>query len=1075
MSSFFRSYRKIGFAGGIISFILPLIVYILTLDPSASWWDCPEYILNASRLEIGHSPGNPSWTLVANVAANVGRLFGQQYIAVAINLTSAIFTSIAISLLFGISFFLIRVAFRGSRVARPIPAALAALSASLMFAWTDSVWFSAVEAEVYALSLMFTAWTLKVMTRYALSPRSLSGKRRLLLVAYLTGLSIGVHELNLLVIPACGLIWLFARRKYPSKGRAWWCLFSSTAILGFILLGIYPGLPILAGKAELFAVNTLDLPFNAGVVIFLCVLVALLISLPLAAQRYSPRLAMPIGVLSFIIIGFGSYILVPLRSAANPPINENAPSDVFSFVSYLKRDQYGSRPLFYGATPYSRPLMKEAIDSNGKASYPEIVRIPKRALYCKALPNAHFSKRNGLLSQEEIAVNKKAVMETDGGKDRYVLKDYSFTPHYTPELDMFFPRLTSHKDFDIKNYESWVDMTKDNMTEVDCAYALDSLGNPVGKMGPDGKRQPVKLLRPTYLQHLRELFAYQFGYMYFRYLLWNFCGRQNDYPSAGEIEHGGVIIGIPTIDDLISGDSDLMPAELGRENPGRNAYYALPLILGIVGIIALQRRRIRRGLAGRRANAVILTLFLMTGIAIVFYLNQDPGEPRERDYSFLGSFLAFALWICAGIAELLNIILNSKVRTLKFGKVIFYMAAGLLLLAMPVMMLAVNYDDHDRSHRSGPADYAANLLNSLDKDAILFLEGDNYTFPVWYAQEVEGVRRDVRVINISYLGTPWYVAQLMQPGEISRPVEMTATASDILFDAFNSVALPKENINGDTISSMDAVESLSMLYSSDDKLAHFASPRLRFAIPGSSDSIILSLPKAFNGAGSIGIRELAALDIIASNGISRRPRSIYWQQGVGKSHYFGFFPYTARSLFAFKLNPQTAGLRNDSSSPGQPYLVDEAMRMVDRLRFGGADKPDMYADPYVGDQITRQRISLIRLAKELTLRQRYKEALRIAEIIADKYPDSVWQYQGFVPHNGVIWQEGIELADIFSVNGKILGDIRSMARGDSLRKAQTERLLKFRKWERSLQPWQRSSLSIETRRILDFSKNNKVH
>lgn len=1041
-----------GRLGGWISFLLPLLIYIVTLDPSASWWDCPEYILTAYRLEIGHSPGNPSWSLAANVAAHVGELFGKGWIAYAVNLTSALFTSLAILLIYKIALFMVRTAFRGSRVADPLPASLSALSGALLFAFSDSVWFSAVESEVYALSLLFTAWTLLCMLRFTLSPRSPKGKRHLILTAYLLGLSIGVHELNLLAIPACGLLWLFARRHRPAVGKAWLTLLLSIALLGAILLVLYPGLPTMAAFTELFAVNTLHLPFHSGAILFLLLLLAVIIILPLLAQRFCRPLVTPLWCLSLLIVGFSSYILIPIRGVANPPVNENAPTDLFSFIGYLKRDQYGSRPLFYDATPYSRPMLRETIDSAGVTHYPEIVKIPKRRVFAPAIPAGHLSYRTGLHTEDERMRNEEWLKDAANGEHRYILADYRYDPVYTPELNMFFPRLTSTKEFDIKNYESWAGMTRENMTLVECSYALDSSGRAVGKMGVDGKRIKETLPRPTYLQHLREMFGYQIGYMYFRYLLWNFCGRQNDYPSAGEIEHGNMISGIPLIDNAIYGETP--PDEIGRHNPGRNVYFGLPLIAGILGAAILQRRRRRMAgwgaMTGRRWNAVILTLFLMTGVAIVVYLNQDPGEPRERDYSFLGSFMAFSLWITAGIAGGINRIMRSR-----WGRGWKCAAAGGLLLLFPGMMVGVNFDDHDRSFRSGPADYAANLLNSLDKDAILFVEGDNYTFPLWYAQEVEGVRRDVRVINLSYLATSWYVEQLMIPGEMSRKVELTAPRERIIYGAFNSVGIPREG--PDTLTSVDAVEALRELYASDARRPGFRDVRLRFLTP-QGDSLTLSLPGMLNGARSAGMRELAIIDIIATNGKSSRPRPVYWQQQVVTPHFAGFRPYAARTLFALKWTGQEG---SDTT-----YLTDEGMRIFPRLRTGGADKRGMYADPYVGDQISRQRLSLLRLAKALTAEGRNHEALRVAKFILERYPDSVWSYQGMIASPGEVWQEGIELGELLRENGKATGDRESIALGDSLLRAQKGRQQEWQRWHNGLAPWQRTSLSPETRRLL---------
>lgn len=1099
-----EALSRIGF---LLAVTAAALIYFLTVDPSASFWDCPEYALVAFRLEIGHAPGNPAWMLFHNIAGNIAdAIAGPESVALAMNICSGIFTALAVGLLYLICFFTVRYTLAGRPAGQPLPAATASLCASLLFAWSDSPWFSAVETEVYAMSLFFTALTVWLMILWARSRDPRRQSRILILIAYLTGLSIGVHELNLLVIPALALIFIFRRSPMTRcRGKAWGAFFLACALIGCILLGMYPGTCILAGEAELFAVNSLNLPFGSGVTAYLILLLILAIIAPLSLSlRRMPRALLfslrfilifgliaaggfflfgrnfavggilsaiaallitlmaqhkPLGASTIVwmagccLLGYSVYLIIPLRSAANPPVNENAPSDVFSFYSYLKRDQYGKRPLLYGATPYAKPLYKETIDSTGKASYGEVVRSPFRPAYMKAMPGARISRRSGLLSKSDSLANLRAVRDAAAGRDRYLLADYRYDLVYTPELNMILPRLTSHNPTDISNYESWAGMTRDNMIQTEGSFALDSTGQPVGRLFSDGKRTREKMYKPTMLMNLRELFGYQVAYMYFRYLLWNFGGRQNDYPSAGEIEHGNFITGFPVIDNLMLGDQDNLPAEIGRENHGRNPYFMIPFLLGIFGAIAI----LYAGRRGKRADAVILALFLMTGVAIVAYLNQDPGEPRERDYSFLGSFLAFSIWIALGMARIIGYAFRLSARHASFRTA--PVGAAIILFAVPAWMLAVNYHDHDRSGRHAPTDFARNLLESLEPDAIIFVDGDNHTFPLWYAQEVLGVRRDVKVVNLAYLSTAWYVTSLMLPGEESRPIEMQASPEKIFYEAFNVVRLPS-SLPVDSSLSVDALGEIRRIYETDAKVARFSSDWLRIPVAG-GDSMVVNLRTALGGSSAYTIRELAMLDIVATNAHSRHPRPIYWHDALVEKQTVGLQRYTSRYLSTRRLtphiNPQT-----DTAA----YLCDEAMAFLPRIRTGGTDSPGIYLDPYVGNQVARQRLALLRLGVALKSRGRHEEALRVAHLIDKGFPDSAWPYQGLVEKTGDVWQEGLVLADIYEESGMATGNSEAAMRGARIRREQTARLKEWKRWYNSLPDWQKSTVSSESRRLV---------
>lgn len=628
-------------------FLLSFTLYFICLDSGASLWDCPEYILVAWGLEIGHPPGNPTWQLMANVVAHLGGT--PQTAAVLINLTSAVATALAAAMLCSIIYYFLRYAvFKGNRGRDIIGATVCAICGSLTFAWCDSVIFSAVEAEVYALSIMFTALMVWLAVKWAIARREGDGpkaSRWAILTWYVAGLSIGVHELNLLALPAMALIYWYV---YSDRKRA--------------------------------------------------------------GQRMRLNFSTPLWGILFFMIGCTTFFIIPIRAAANPPVNQGAPADFDSFSRYYSREQYGSKPLLYGRTPYSFPLLREEVDPDGRFSY-----------------------------------NKYYLVEKGGKKD-YV---------YPDELNMWFPRMTSNKPADLESYEAWAGMTTDAMTPVMAPQAIDSTGRRVGKVNPvTGQREMREAFRPTYLQQLRYMLGYQMGYMYFRYLLWNFAGRQNNVPSTGEIDHGNFITGFDFIDDLMLGAQTSMPADLKDDNRGYNRYFMIPFLLGIFGAFAL----ISCGRKGRRVCSIIALLFLFTGVCIVIYLNQDPGEPRERDYSFLGSFMAFSMWIACGMAILLR--WTMKWMQGRKRKVWLPALALVVCTGTPALMLSQTYDDHYRSGRDVAAAVASNILNSLDENAVIFVDGDNIIFPLWYAQEVLGIRRDVTVVETGYLGTEWYPGQL---------------------------------------------------------------------------------------------------------------------------------------------------------------------------------------------------------------------------------------------------------------------------------------------------------------------------
>ena len=1010
------------------AFALALITYLLTLEWGASYWDCPEYIVTAWRLEPGHPPGNPLWSLTARIFTIIAG--SPERTAIAVNASSALFMAGGAGLLASCIFFILRATIMRSRTRLGAWAtALFSLAGALCFAWADSPWFSAVEAEVYAMSLFLTALTVRLAIGWALMRDRVAARRQLLLIVYITGLSIGVHQLNLLAIPAVALIWFY--RRHPARAP-WLTLLTivmSFAAIALILFGMMPGVIRLCEIMELFCVNTLGLPMHSGVWTAWALLLIVSAGIPYAIRAWFIRRKpgrgrgtfrlrsdiLTVAWIPFIILtGYSVYMILLVRGAANPPMNEASPSNIFSLSAYLGRDQYGSSPLFYGRTPYSTPLREEMIGSDGNATYPRFARKNKGALYAEA-----YDSTTGRPAGHYVRYGDKTEIL------------------YPPELNMLLPRMQSSNPDDIDSYGDWGGMRPEKMNMVEASYAVDSTGRAVGKLLADGSRVKSKTLRPTYLQQLQYLGAYQVSYMYLRYLMWNFSGRQNDRFAVGEVEHGNFITGFPAIDNAMLGPQDRMPAEIGRDNRGHNVYYMIPLLLGIAGILALCDTK-RRSCS--RWNFIIFVLFFMTGIAIVLYLNQNPREPRERDYSFLGSFWAYAVWIACGMAWIFRAASHSRPKWLRVS-----LQAGAAALAVftPCLMLTQNYDDHNRSGRTAVDDFAANMLNSLEPDAILFVNGDNYTFPLWYAQEVRGIRRDVSVINLAYLNTPWYAIQLQRPGEVSRPIVMQAPPEKIAFGKFAYVYYKRRDLQQTVDPSLDnapeavpAVEALRKLYADP---AEHPSLDATLSLQGiDGERIVVNADEIAGGAGHISAQKLIMFDIIASNAASKRPRPVYWSDALSPDNFSGLHPYTTADL-------QTRRLRlSTTPAPGE---TPRELKMLS----GGADRSNFYADVTVGEMISRQRMSLVRHARRLNRSGHHREALQAARLSEKLYPVENWEFQ-IVGAPDSAHHEGIDLANVKIEAGRALGDTAAINEGLRLKERERARYKEWADYRRALPP-----------------------
>ena len=708
-----KNFKLADTISGWAAFVVATVSYLLTIEPTASYWDCGEFICTAFRQEVGHPPGAPLFMIMGRVFS---LLAGGDVTLVAamINAMSALASGFTVLFLYWSIVHIARRIVLGNAqngatteisTFQAISIIGSGLVGSLAFAYTDTFWFSAVEGEVYAMSSLFTAVVFWCILKWESVADEKYSNRWLILVCYLMGLSIGVHLLNLLAIPAIVFVYYFKKYKADTKGILI-ALAVAVAILAGILYGIIPGVVYLASQFELLFTNTMGAPYNTGTIIYVILLLgALVYGLYYSYKKRKVVLNTVLLGVAVILIGYSSFAMIVIRSAANPPMDENNPDNVFALRSYLNREQYGDRPLITGEYFNSKLIGYEPTSPT-------------------------YIQRN----------------------NRYEVAAYKTNRIYEPSSTTVFPRMYSPEAHHIDGYKYWADITDVN-------------------------------IKPTFAQNLKFFFGYQVGYMYLRYFMWNFVGRQNDIQgNDGNVMNGNWISGISFIDNARLGDQSLLPDPL-KNNKGNNRYYFLPLLLGILGMIYMYRANI----TGKRYFWILMMFFILTGVAIVVYLNQTPYQPRERDYAYAGSFYAFAFYIGFGVAFLCRLIekyLGEKVA----------IAGGALALCMlggPVILAAQNWDDHDRSGRYTARDFAKNYLESCAPNAILFTNGDNDTFPLWYAQEVEGIRTDIRVVNLAYINADWYINQMRRRAYESAPLPISIP-KEKLVEGSRDVAYLKE-------------------------------------------------------------------------------------------------------------------------------------------------------------------------------------------------------------------------------------------------------------------------------------------
>ena len=1009
-----KQYKTVNNLAGWITFLIAATVYCLTIEPTASFWDCPEFITTGYKLEVGHPPGAPFFMLTANLFTQF--VSDPAQVAKMVNYMSALMSAACILFLFWSITHLVRKLVvkdeENITTSQLITIIGSGLVGALVYTFSDTFWFSAVEGEVYAFSSLFTAlvfWLILKWEDVADQPHS---DRWIILIAYLTGLSIGVHLLNLLCLPAIVLVYYYKKNPQANAKGSLLALLGSGLLVAAVLYGIVPGVVKVGGWFELLFVNSMGMPFNTGVIFYIIILAAaiiwgvyesyternrkrmnlsflltvallgmpfyghgissiligLVVLAALAAYLFAGKLntkcqfssrTRNTALLSImmIMIGYSSYALIVIRSTANTPMDQNSPEDIFTLGEYLGREQYGTRPLFYGPAFSSR------------------VALDKEDGYC--VPREAESTTKYVRKEKKSAEEKDSYVEIPGRVE------------YEYAQNMIFPRMYSSQH--ANQYKQWMDIKG-----YDVAY--DQCG------------EMVMVNMPNQWENIKFFFSYQLNFMYWRYFMWNFAGRQNDIQGSGEIEHGNWITGFKFIDNLLVGNQDLMPQDL-KNNKGHNVFYCLPLLLGIIGLLW----QAYRGQRGVQQFWVVFFLFFMTGIAIVLYLNQTPSQPRERDYAYAASFYAFAIWVGMGVAGIVRLLQE-------YGKMKELPAAiitSVACLMVPIQMAGQTWDDHDRSDRYVCRDFGQNYLMSLQESGnpIIFTNGDNDTFPLWYNQETEGFRTDARTCNLSYLQTDWYIDQMKRPAYDSPSLPITwdrveyvegtneyisirpeiKNQIDALYAQADSSSNPESKIDvrkefGDNPYELKNIlkywvrsdkEGLRVIPTDSIvvKIDKEAVKRSGMKIPEAlGDSIPEYMHISLKGKRALYKSELMMLEMLAN---ANWERPIYMAITVGGENRLNMDNHFVQEGLAYRFTPfdaQALGATIDSEK-----MYDNLMN---KFKFGGINKAGIYIDENTMRMCYTHRRIFTQLITQLLKEGKKDKALKALEYCEKMIPAS---------------------------------------------------------------------------------------
>ena len=1011
-----KQYSLVNNLLGWITFAIAAFTYCSTVEPTASFWDCPEFITTAYKLEVGHPPGAPFFMLTGN--------FFTQFtddptkVAFCVNIMSALLSALCILFLFWSITHLARKLLTEDGVvtswAQTIVIMGCGLTGALAYTWSDTFWYSAVEGEVYAYSSMFTAlvfWLILKWEDHADEPHS---DRWLVLIFYLTGLSIGVHLLNLLCLPAIALVYYYKRKPDANLKGSVVALIISMLLVAAVLYGIVPGIVKVGGWFEWFFVNTLGLPFNTGMIVYILLLIAIvltaiwstttknrmrtnvlyclsvaLLGIPFMGHGFTAMALGAVVLIALIValqwkdaegnyilrkrflntsllcmlmvmIGYSSYAVIVIRSTQNTPMDQNSPEDIFTLGSYMSREQYGSYPLFKG----------EAFCSQDQAAMTRSLDYERRMR----------TQRKEKASADEPDQYEE-IQETVGVK-------------YPGGLTMLFPRMWSAKH--TRQYEQW-------MGEIPMKQVVFSTR--------DGYEVPGQM--PTQAANLRFFLSYQVNFMYWRYFMWNFAGRQNDIQGMGELEHGNWITGFPFIDNALYGDQSKLPDVL-KENKGHNVFYCLPLLLGLLGLFW----QAYRGEKGVRQFWVVFFLFFMTGLAIVLYLNQTPSQPRERDYAYAGSFYAFAIWIGLGVAALAK----GLEKVFKNNRTVPAVVASALGLIVPLQMVSQTWDDHDRSDRFACRDFGQNYLNTLPAkgNPIIFTNGDNDTFPLWYNQEVEGNRTDARVCNLSYLQTDWYTDQMRRPAYDSPALPITWERLYYVDNGKHTFypIRPEGKAQLDEIKRQNPdidpyevsyimdhyakkieggyIPTDSMVVNVDKEAVKASGMLLPFGPDSIPDKMVISLKNALQQQGGVYRIDLMIYEMLAH---ADWKRPMYMSVTLGTDNYADLDNYLILEGLAYRITPFNYGKRG---------VIDSDLmykNMMERFKYGNVKQEGIYLDETVSRMCSTHRRMFQTLANSLLSRGKVAEAKKVLQKCEAELPASTIPYTDDDADLAILWME----------------------------------------------------------------------
>lgn len=1092
-----RKYNLINTSLGWLMFAIATITYMLTLEPTASFWDCGEFIAQGYKLEVGHPPGNPIFILAARFFINfVGG--DTANIALAVNAMSALLSAGTILLLFWTITHLVRrlIVKDGEEDAMSLTQMIvifgSGICGALAYTWSDTFWFSAVEAEVYAFSSFCTALVFWLILKWEDHADEEHSDRYLILIAYVIGVSVAVHLLNLLCIPAIVLVYYYKKFKNTSAKGSLIALLLSFVIIAAILYGLVPGFVEMAQYFELFFVNTLGFGFNSGTLFYAIAVLAIFVwcvfelykqrsatrikiaffctvffsgtlligdgvMLPLALTaalvvylwkfcknipvRWFTIVAMSIFV---IFVGYSSYAVILIRSNAQTPMDQNSPDNVFALASYLNREQYGDRPLLYGET-FQSGIVYE-VNSSG---IPKAIVTEGKKLYAKK------------------------VKSNPDEADEYIVTGRTKKYKMTPELNMLFPRMYSGSH--IQQYKEWTGMKG---TMVNATTYVDGNGNTLAN-------EPK--LKPTFLENLQFFISYQMNHMYWRYFMWNFAGRQNDIQGNGEITQGNWISGIPFIDNWRLGDQSLMPADLTTDNKGHNVFFMLPLLLGIIGLL-WQAFVSKRGI---EQFWVVTFLFLMTGVAIVVYLNQYPNQPRERDYAFAGSFYAFTIWVGMGVAGLWHILRQYVMKKDKQARAAAWVAAVVGLL-VPLQMVSQTWDDHDRSGRYCARDFGKNYLASVDQNGIIFTNGDNDTFPLWYAQEVEDYRTDVRVINLSYLATDWYINQMRRPAYESEPVPMIADAETFAYDQrqYGYIISPDSTLT-------PALKAVEHFYGDSKNakynLYEFKYPRMYIPVDAEAavaQNVVSERYKEYinpyisldmlnepntRADGAMNTSKVMSIDIVASAIAEGWKRPVYFAMTVPDKYYLGLTPYMLNTGMAYQVTPVAYNASGDAGVNTEKMYEN----VTKKFTWGGLDTAEpgsLYLDESVRRMVSTTRSTMLDLATALaqesymfkveasemdTASAQYAEKMKWANDSENKCREILDLMIAKLPEKACSYSlsMGMDIASLYMTLGEESGNAEDLKKAEAILEREVLKYAEYVRFFQSLEPSKYNLLS----------------